>query len=520
MLLTQFILVDAHFVLSLLAALVFFAIAWLYFDAKDRRFFFGFLFLAVSFVAQAVIIDQALLDRSILSAQVATFVKILFRILGYLTLVISGITTPLQPIPGKDRVAAFLPPFALRLPAVFLLPILSAATGFFYLRRATVGLENHLKAIALGFFLLSLSELAGLSLLFRGTNNVALSNLVGPFGILWALERLFLLCAVFTFGKWVFGYLLKRFDTQLFMILTTSSLVIFLITTVFFTYATLNNLTQEAYDSLKTDTGVLNYSVESKKGELVSSAEVVAQNPELAAAIASGDKAKISSITSPVLLAKKESSLVVTGASGEILFKAEDPQFSGGSFSDNSLVKWALAGGTASGISTKDGVTAPVVVISAAVPVKGDTGTVGTVLVGLDIDNAFTDGIKSGTGLDTSIYAGNVRSATTFTAPDGVSRWVGIKEDDESINKEVLSEGKNFTGGVNILNVPYIASFSPLKDVDGNPVGMLFTGRPQVSILQTGARSLELTFIVTAILLMISLFPAYFVSRYISGQIR
>lgn len=528
MLLTQFVLVDSHFVLSLLAALVFFAIAWLYFDARDRLFFFGFLLLAISFVAGAVIIDQALLAQSILGPGVAELIKNIFRILGYLALITGHVVVPLQPLPNKgkhiieDSVRGVVGFGTVRstLNAIFLLPVLAAATGFLYLRRATVGLENHLKPIALGFFLLSISELFGLSVLFRGTNNIALLNLVGPFGIFWVLERVFLLFSIFIFGRWVFGYLLKRFDTQLFMILATSSLLIFLTTTIFFTYATLNNLTQEAFDSLKIDSGVLSYSVESKKAELVSSAETIAQNPDIALAITAGDKKKISDITSPILLAKKESSLVVATSSGEILFKAEDPEFSGGSLSDNPLVKRAIGGSEASGISTKDGVTAPVVVISAAVPVKDSTGTVGAIMVGFDVDNAFVDGIRSATGLDTSIYADNVRSATTFVAPDGVSRYIGIKEEKPEIKKMVLSDGKSFTGSVNILNVPYFANYSPLLDADGNPVGMLFTGRPQVGILQTAAHSIELTFLVTAALLILSLIPSYLISKYISNQIR
>jgi hypothetical protein len=532
MLLAQFILVDSHFVLSLLAALVFFAIAWLYFDAwvanrkmKETTLFFGFLFLAVSFVAEAVIIDQALLSSSILGSGTAALIKNLFRIAGYVTLIIGQISVPLQPVPdiGKKTVNAIFPVSLLTngfsLVAIFALPILAVTTGFLHLKRATIGLENHLKPISLGFFLLSISEAFGLSVIFRDTNNFLFSEFVGPFGILWIAERVFLLFAVLTFGKWVWGYLLKRFDTQLFMIFTTLSLVIFLVTTVFFTYATLRNLTNEAYDSLKVDTGVLSYAIEAKKAELTSSAELTAQNPDLAGAIESSSKGSISGLTSGTLLAKKISSLVVVGANGEILFKAEDPDFSGGSLSDNSLVKRAIGGVAASGVSTKDGVTAPVGVVSAAVPVTGASGVVGAVLVSFDIDNAFADGVKAATSLDTSIYAENIRSATTFVTPDG-SRYIGIKEESPVIKKTVLVDGLSYTGSVNVLNVPFFANYSPLTDTDGNPVGMLFTGRQQISVLQTAARSLELTFLVTVVLLVLSIIPSYFVSKHISDQIR
>ena len=526
MLLAQFILVDSNFVLSLLAALVFFAIAWLYYDAwsvnrkmEETTLFFGFLFLAISFVAQSIVIDQALLNQSILGMGTVLLIENIFRILAYLALIIGQIIVPLQPVPKEIKSNAVFPPLA-TIYWLFTLPILAAITGFLYLKRATIGLENHQKPISFGFFLLAFSELFGLSVVFRETNNVFLSSIVGPFGAMWILERVLLFLAIIIFGKWVFGYLLKRFDTQLFMILTTLSLLIFLTTTIFFTYATLKNLTAEAYDSLKTDSGVLNYAIDSKKGELTSSAEAISQNPSLASAVTLRDRKVISGITQASFVAKKESSLVVMGETGEILYKAEDPEFSGGSLSDNILVKRALAGTAVSGISTKDGVTAPVVVISSAVPVKSEDKVVGVVLVGYDIDNAFTDGVKAATGLDTSIYADNIRSSTTFVAPDGINRYIGIKEENNNVKKIVLSDGKGFAGSVNILNVPYFASFSPLMDIDNNPVGMLFTGRPQVTILQTAAHSLELTFLVTAVLLVLSLIPSYFVSKYISNQIR
>jgi len=167
MLLTQFVLVDTHFVLSLLAALVTFAIAWLYFDAwtankkmKETTLFFGFLFLAISFLAESVVIDQALLERSILGAGTANLIKVGFRIASYLILIVGQIGVPLQPVPdaekkGKPSVkaAAFAIINSSLLTLNFFLPVLAATTGFLYLRRATIGLENHQKPISLGFFL-------------------------------------------------------------------------------------------------------------------------------------------------------------------------------------------------------------------------------------------------------------------------------------------------------------------------------------------------------------------------------
>jgi len=211
-------------------------------------------------------------------------------------LIAGQVLVPLQPLPSyriKKTPAIFLLPilgisFAEALP--FLHPVLAATTAILYLRRATVGLENHLKAIALGFFLLSVSELLGISAVFRQTDNIALLNLVAPFGIIWIIERVFMVLGVFTLGTWIWSYLLKRFDAQLFMIFTTTTLIVFLVTAIFFTFASLRNSTNESYKNLETDVAVLNYSIDSKKQELLSAGDVISQDARIAQAIVDKDK--------------------------------------------------------------------------------------------------------------------------------------------------------------------------------------------------------------------------------------
>ena len=530
MLTTQFILVNYHFVASLLAALVAFAVAWLYFDAwtsqKDpKQFpsFLGFLFLSLSFVAQAVIGDQSLFETSFLGASTALVIKTLFRLIGYVTLIVGQVLIPLQSPPARKRrsITTALIPF-LAIPAAelipFLLPPLAIITGLLYFRRATRGLERHLKPVSLGFFVLAISEFLGISVSFRDTSNVALSNLVAPFGPLWIMERIILLAAIYIFGQWVWGYLLRRFETQLFMIFTTSVLAIFLVTTVAFSLASLGNIKNGALESLRSDVGILDYAVDGKKAEILAAAQVVAQDPRVAAALPGANRGALAKILTNNLLVKGLTTLTAVNRDAQVVIRAEDPEHFGDSLSSDPLIQLALENRETSSVDTKEGTLAPVVTIRAAAPVLKNNQVVGAILISSDIDNAFVDGIKEATGLDTSIYADNTRAATTFIAPDGKSRFIGIKEENEIVKERVFSQGETFEGSVDILSVPYFAVFSPLKSFDNNVVGMLFVGRPQTSILQTAARSIELTFSISAILLVLSVFPAYWISKYIAGQ--
>lgn len=529
---TQFLLINGHFTLNLLAALVFFAVAWLYYDAwlgrRDTREgtkAFGFFALSLSFVIHATAIEQSLLAGSLLGAQTIDILTAVFRISGYLILTIGQFIDPLQPLPGYRNsktgaaiaTAVVIPISQLIL---FSYPILAMITAFSYLKRATIGLENHLKPISKSLFFLTFFEFAGLAASFRGTDNVFLSNLVKPFGIIWMIEHLLLIIAVFILGSWIWGYLIKRLETQLMMIFTTTTLAIFLITTIFFTTNSMNSLRRSTLENLKINVNVLGYSVDSKKAEALSDAQMIAQNPEIVTAVIEKDSKRITDLATNILLAKKQTFLVVVSETGQILVRADDPDKVGGSLSDDPLVKKALAGEETTGVVAKDAVLAPEISVRASTPIRTTSGVIGAVVVGTSIDNAFVDGLKDATGLDASVYADNVRSATTYIAPDGKSRWIGIKEETAAVKKKVLVDGESFTGSVNILNVPYFTAFAPLSDANENPIGMLFVGQPQVSLLQSASKSIELTFLVTAGLLIFSVFPAYFVSKYIIEQIK
>ena len=288
----QFFLENVHFALNLFAALVFFSTMWLYFDAwvlrkniKESLKIIGLLFLTLSFVIHATFLESTILTGSIIGENLNQTLVVISRTLGYLFLILGLVIDPLQAhpnlkgfliIPSGVIVFQFLP---------LTFPILAVITAFLYLRRATVGLEDHLKPVSLVFYILAIYELVSLSSRLQGTTNVYLFKLVAPFGPIWHLEHVILLLAVLVLGRWLYYYLLKRLQTQLFIILTCAILVIFLLITVTFTGLLLKNLQDETLIRLETDVKVLNYAVESKKQEVLSDAEVFAKDPEVISAV-------------------------------------------------------------------------------------------------------------------------------------------------------------------------------------------------------------------------------------------
>lgn len=542
----QFFGQNLHFALNLFAALVFFAVFWLYFDAwtVSRNFkefikFASFLLVALGFLVHSTVIEQTVLGKSLLG-DVSETIATMLRITGYIGIIIGQVIDPLQPkpklegldaeqfdpnepaplVPPPSRPAAAFLSSGLANFSHFLLPAGVLAIAVLYWRRATTGLERHLKPVAIAFLFLFGFEVLAMANLLRTTANPTLAKLVAAFGPLWVAEQLLLLAGAIVLGRWVWRYLTRRFLSQLFMIFTTLTLTIFLVTAVSFTFLLVNNVQKESLRNLETAANVLSYAINAKKAETLANGSAIAENAAVVNAVIAHDNKTLTSLTSNFLHDKKQSSLIITSDAGQVLLRAQDPARYGDSLSSDTLVRRALIGQASSSITSQSSVLAPVIYVNSATPIYNvQKQIVGTVIVGLVADNAFVDGIKHATGLDSSMYAGNVRSATTFVAPDGMSRLVGVKDTSAAVRDTVLKKGKTFSGSVGILNRQFLAVYAPLKDADNMVVGMLFIGVPQASILQTAGRSVELTFLVTAVLLLLAIIPAYLTARYLAKQL-
>ncbi len=568
MLSIQFFGQNIHFAINLFAALVFFAVFWLYLDTwtskhskKELFKFLGFLTLSVSFLVHATFIEKSAFGGSFLG-NITEQVSGVTRLVGYGFIIIGLLLDPMQKRPktkdltedlanetendidkkynldrvdkkddsdsneshkpeeAKESHAAIAGSLTLanaKMAAAFVAPLMVA---LLYWRRATTGLEGHLKPIAKAFFIIWLSELIGLAVFWRTSTDPQLATLVSPFHVAWIIEHVLLMIGVVIIGRWVWQYLTKRLLSQLFMVFTASILGIFLITGVSFTFLLMRNVQGEALDNLETASNVLTYAVKAKQSETQANAEAIANDPDIAKAVIGKDHKSLVKLTEDFLENKQQSSLLVTNESGLVLVRAEDPERWGDSLSSDTLVKRSLIGGSNTSVSSQEGVLAPTVRITSAVPIRDNNDDiVGVVVVGLELDSAFVDGVKQATGLDSAVYGGNVRSATTFIAGDGVSRWVGVKETDSIVNDKVLQKGEVFKGSLGVLNSPQLVVYTPLKDVDNTIVGMLFIGRNQAQLLRTAGRSIELTFILSVGLLIISIIPVYMITKNIVKQI-
>lgn len=521
---------TASFIVYVFSAFVFFAAGLLHFDSwradTGKHMLLvrsiGFLFLA----AVSVISAPSLRISWI------TLASQLIRIAGLILILVSLIREPLlhpqntdvrakKSGPTKDVVVFFVP-LVLPLLASSLAPVAAVFTLLIAatcLRKATEGFEKQIQPVFWAFLFLGGAAIFRIFFAWSDTTIVYWSKILMPYGVLWYLERSFEFTGICILAVWVWGYIRFRLQLQLFVSMVALTLMIFLTTTVFYTFLLLRNLETDALAHLKTDVQVLQYSLDSLRERTRSYAQTVSQDSNIREALISGDKSELHRLLTVYMTEQKVTTLLIASSSGEVIMRAEDKDRTNDSVGNELLITHALRGESISTVSYDRGIIIPEISVLATAPIRAgarpERVIEGIVITGITIDSAFVDGVKTVTGLDIAVFGGNTRAATTFIAPDGKSRHVGTLETNKQILDVVLRQGKVFVGSTNVLNLPFYTAYAPLISYDKKVVGMLFVGKVQSTLIEAAKKSIELTYGGSIILLLIALIPAYVFSRYL-----
>lgn len=522
--LTQLLIAStAHFALTVFSAFAFFAAGLLYFDAWQvdrlkntpliRSIGFFFLSLVAAVHAASVEIPIIVLASQFLS------------ITGLVLIFVSLLREPFLQQPHGKKLALFIP-FSIPVFSSSLIPlsaVLMLLIAGTYFRKATEGLDKQLKGAYLAFLFLGIAELLRIPFFWSDTPVIFWSTFLAPYGMLWIVHHIVELSGVCILAVWVWGYIRFRLQVQLFVSTVALSLIIFLTSTVFYTFLLLGNLENDALSHLKTDVNVLQYSLETVKEKTLAYAQSVAQDSSIQKAFVTNDKEQLYKLMTDYMVAYKTDTLLIASSSGEVVMRAEDKERTNDNVSSDPVVKNALTGKELAIFSYDEGITAPEIFVKAAVPIlaegRSDGGIIGVVITGITIDSAFVDGVKAITGLDTAVFGKDRRAATTFIAPDGKSRFVGTLETNKKVLETVLSKGQVYVGSAQVLNLPFYTAYAPLRTDENQVIGMLFVGKLQNTLTDAARRSIDLTSLGSMILIALSLIPAYFFSRYIKEHL-
>ncbi len=227
------LLSNFRLVVYLFGALVFAAMGWLYLDAIAVRAHknmwargIGALLVSLSYLLGAILVTG--IDWG--WVQWLEESTAWLRVVGYLVL---GMGVWAEPLSERPQAANAL--VAGQLPT-WILPIVPAWVGLGYWRRASVGLERHLWGTAMGMFVLSIAEILDLRKLFVNNTDIRIYELFREFGLVWIVQLIVLLIGFWMISRWIFSYLLKRFETQITLFMGMLVMCVFALATSVFTY--------------------------------------------------------------------------------------------------------------------------------------------------------------------------------------------------------------------------------------------------------------------------------------------
>jgi len=182
---------------------------------------------------------------------------------------------------------------------------------------------------------------------------------------------------------------------------------------------------------------------------------------------------------------------------GEVLINPIDSRENGTLIKDDKFINFVVSG--KNGVITFDttkGVMAPEVDIRSIYPIILNQEVIGAIEAGYKFDNAFADFIKNQTDFDITIYASNLRSASTIKTSDGVSRWIGTFEEDTGVLDNVIKGGQGYNTEALIFGSYYYTSYLPLKDINGDVIGMLSAQSSVNVIIENTRQQFVTTFII------------------------
>lgn len=383
------------------------------------------------------------------------------------------------------------------------------------------GIQSEWKNFYLGFLFLTIALLFSVFSLWQNTQNVFLSQILARYHVVWMAEHAVKFIGAIFLGLWAWGFIRFRIFPQIFSSFIAFSFVIFVSTTIIYTGFLLNRTQDDIFQSLEINVKTMQFALEKVKESAILAARIASTNPQIKESMRTGNKDVLFTNMNALMFENETDFMAAVNTGGEVLMRAEDKERFGDSIANDPVVWRALDGKAVVTIAVTQGVTVPTVSIRASSPVIDTLGTgepeiIGVIITGFLLDTAFVDGIKRITGLDLTIFANDISAATTFQVPESEIRLLGTRETNQDIIKAVLKESGTFTGSTMVLNRPFLGAYIPIKDLEETTIGMFFTGRSQASIMNLVSDTLRLTFSISILLMILSIIPIAWLSRFIS----
>ena len=235
-------------------------------------------------------------------------------------------------------------------------------------------------------------------------------------------------------------------------------------------------------------------------------------------ALQNGDNLSVQEFARHLQSVTKSDFCTITDARGIVVGRGHSDKL-GDSVTNQKTVMKALEGTANVDIERGTVVTFS---LRASAPVKNADGKViGTISIGRSLsDIGYVDDIKVLTGLEVSIFKGDIRVQTTLMQADG-SRATGSRITDQAVLDAIFKKGINFfTPNSELFGQKYASCYWPLRNNSGEIVGMWFIGAPVDHLFKLRYNAVRNTLVATCIVLLIQMLLAWIIGTRIGRPVK
>ncbi|MCL2186510.1 MAG: ATP-binding protein [Treponema sp.] len=240
--------------------------------------------------------------------------------------------------------------------------------------------------------------------------------------------------------------------------------------------------------------------------------------PDLADAVQRSDTNAIMHNSQMSLLGRDIDSIAFTDTNGIVLFRSHSSLI-GDDISRRDVIQLALKGNVSSGFFFDETALVPYT-INCFSPIFKDGVLAGALSLGSNIcSEEYVDNLYKLTGIHLSLYKNDITLMTSLKDRTG-RRSNGVELENLQITDAVLNKGESVIIQTEIFGSPYMAMYWPIKDYNGETIGMWSTAMPMD--LQTRETNRVLFIILICSLGIISIFAlaASVLGRKISLPVR
>ncbi len=255
------------------------------------------------------------------------------------------------------------------------------------------------------------------------------------------------------------------------------------------------------------------YNASSEK--FLQEARLIAGNPALVEAVARRDHAAAAALGKELMDMAGSEFITITDEKGIVVGRGHSPKY-GDDVNNQETVAAGRKGESVVGIVA--GTVVPFT-LRAGAPLVHEGKVVGTVGIGISLaSEAYVDRLKKETGLEATIFKGDIRAMTTLIR-DG-KRLIGTKLQNTAVSEAVLQRGETVSGELQLLGRPYSVVYWPILNMAGKPVGMWFTGQPLDTVVQARREALRNALLAALGITLVFALVAFVIGRMLASPVK